>query len=122
MPHIIVTTPPNYTPPRPWRDILISLSRTLAGLNPTFQLSDCKARTVSAVESVVGDGSPTRDHLLIAIEVWVMPGRPDDLLRQVGPALRDQMATLLTPTPPPIEVTVDVQELSGPRYSKVLLQ
>ena len=118
MPHIIVTTPPNYTPPQPWRDILISLSQTLAGLNPTFQLSDCKARTVSALENVVGGGDPALDHLVIAIEVWVMPGRPADLLRQVGPSLRDQMAILLTPTSMSIEVTVDVQELSGPRYAK----
>lgn len=121
MPHIIVTPPPNYTPPRPWREILISLSQALSALNPTFQLSDCKARVVPASEMVVGDGSATLDHLVIAIEVWIMPGRPDELLREIGPLLRDKMAESLATTQIPTEITVDVQELSGPRYAKRLI-
>lgn len=121
MPHIILTAPPTFTPPKPWRDILISITHTLAGLNPTFQLSDCKARVIQSTDAVVGAGEPGLDHIVIAIEVKIMPGRPEDLLRQVAPALRDQMKVLMAGVVQKIEITVDLQELGGPRYAKGIL-
>ncbi|NBV84247.1 hypothetical protein EBR57_09045 [bacterium] len=121
MPHIILTAPPQFVPPTPWKDILISLTHTLTNLNPTFQLGDCKARVVQSTDAVVGAGEPGLDHIVIALEVKIMPGRPEGLLRQVAPALRDQMTVLMAGVAEKIEITVDLQELGGPRYAKGIL-
>lgn len=121
MPHIIVTSPPQFKPTADWKTVLIALSNRLAELNATFALSDCKARLITAIESVVGDGSIATDHPVIAIDIKVMPGRPESVLCEIGPAIRDEVARFLPANSSPIEITVDVQELGGPRYSKIRL-
>lgn len=121
MPHIIVTAPNHYTPPIAWRDILTSLNHVMAGIDPSFKLSDCKSRVILSNDAVVGDGSPSTDHIVIAIEIRIMPGRSNDIVQQVTPAIYHHLSTILGGGPSPIELTVDIQDLSGPRYSKGII-
>jgi 5-carboxymethyl-2-hydroxymuconate isomerase len=117
VPHCILEHSSNIVDTPDWRELLLTINRTLADTG-LFKMEDIKSRVIQYDTFAVGDGDPSR--AFVTLNVCILSGRDDETKRRIA----EPLVTLLSSTFPrsaerlKLSVTVQITDIHRASYQR----